>query len=60
MAWPKEKSFIFLEKSGSISDLRIAKVEYYTSEFKKEKTLYVSDFIKKDGFSIAGKMVMQK
>ena len=30
------------------------------SESKKEKTLYVSDFIKKNGFSIAGKMVMEK
>ena len=39
---------------------RIAKVEYYSSESKKEKTLYVSDFIKKNGFSIAGKMVMEK
>ena len=39
---------------------RIAKVEYYTSESKKDKTLYVSDFIKKNGFSIAGRMVMEK
>ena len=39
---------------------RIAKIEYYASESEIEKTLYVSDFIKKNGFSIAGKMVMEK
>ena len=61
MAWPKEKSSYFSRKIWvNTQTWRIAKVEYYTSESKKEKTLYVSDFIKKDGFSIAGKMVMEK
>ena len=34
--------------------------ELYISEFQKDKTLYVSDFITKNGFSIAGKMIMEK
>lgn len=61
MAWPKEKSSYFSRKIWVNSQSwRIAKVEYYTSESKKDKTLYVSDFIKKNEFSIAGRMVMEK
>ena len=61
MAWPKDKSAYFCRKIWVNSQSwRIAKVEYYASEYKKEKTLYVSDFIKKNEFSIAGKMVMEK
>jgi len=61
MAWPKDKSSYFSRKIWVNSQSwRIAKVEYYSSESEKEKTLYVSDFIKKNGFSIAGKMIMEK
>ena len=61
MAWPKNKSAYFCRKIWVDSQSwRITKVEYYSTESKKEKTLYVSDFIKKNGFSIAGKMVMEK
>ena len=61
MAWPKDKSSYFARKIWVESQSwRIIKVEYYSSESEKEKTLYVSDFIKKNGFSIAGKMVMEK
>ena len=61
MAWPKDKSSYFCRKIWVNSQSwRIAKVEYYSTESKKEKTLYISDFIKKNGFSIAGKMVMEK
>ena len=61
MAWPKDKSAYFCRKIWVNSQSwRVAKVEYYSTESKKEKTLYVSDFIKKNGFSIAGKMVMEK
>ena len=61
MAWPKDKSSYFARKIWVNSQSwRIAKIEYYASESEIEKTLYVSDFIKKNGFSIAGKMVMEK
>ena len=61
MAWPKEKSSYFSRKIWvNNHSWRIVKVEYYSTESDKEKTLYVSDFIKENGFSIAGKMVMEK
>ena len=61
MAWPKNKSSYFARKIWVESQSwRIIKVEYYSSESDKEKTLYVSNFINKNGFSIAGKMVMEK
>ena len=61
MAWPKNKSSYFSRKIWVNSQSgELLKVEYYLTESKKEKTLYVSDFIKKNGFSIAGKMVMEK
>ena len=61
MAWPKNKSSYFSRKIWVNSQVwRIVKVEYYITESQKEKTLYVSDFIKKNEFSIAGKMVMEK
>ena len=61
MAWPKDKSSYFSRKIWVNSQSwRITKIEYYASESEIEKTLYVSDFIKKNGFSIAGKMVMEK
>lgn len=61
MAWPKNKSSYFSRKIWVNSQVwRIIKVEYYITESKKEKTLYVSDFIKKNEFSIAGRMVMEK
>ena len=61
MAWPKNKSSYFSRKIWVNSQSwTIAKVEFYLTESKKEKTLYVSDFIKKNGFSIAGRMVMEK
>ncbi len=61
MAWPKGPSSYFSRKIWVNSQTwRISKVEYYISESKKDKTLYVSDFINKNGFSIAGKMIMEK
>ena len=42
MAWPKEKSSYFFRKIWvNTQTWRIAKVEYYASESKKEKTLQV-------------------
>ena len=61
MAWPKDKSAYFARKIWVNSQSwRIVKIEYYSTETDKDKTLYVSDFIKKNGFSIAGKMVMER
>ena len=61
MAWPKDKSSYHSRKIWVDSQSwRIAKIEYYLTESKKEKTLYITDYIKKNGFSIAGKMVMEK
>ena len=56
MAWPKDKSAYFCRKIWINSQSwRIAKVEYYSTESKKEKTLYVSDFIKKMDLVLLGK-----
>ncbi|MFL3007653.1 MAG: outer membrane lipoprotein-sorting protein [Candidatus Neomarinimicrobiota bacterium] len=61
MAWPKDVSSYFSRKIWVNSQTwRISKVEYYISESNKDKTLYVSDFIIKNGFSIAGRMIMEK
>ncbi len=61
MAWPKQESAYFARKIWVNTQLwRIVKVEYYKSESKKEKTLYVTDFIKKNEFSTAGKMRMER
>lgn len=61
MAWPKNESAYFARKIWVNTQLwRIIKVEYYTSEAKKEKTLFITDFITKNSFTIAGKMTMKR
>ncbi len=61
MAWPKKESSYFSRKIWvNTQSWQICKVEYYTSESKKEKTLILTDFIEKNGFVTPGRMIMEK
>jgi outer membrane lipoprotein-sorting protein len=61
MAWPKNESAYFSRKIWvNVRNWQICKVEYYTTESEKEKTLILTDFIEKNGFITAGKMVMER
>ena len=61
MAWPKKESAYFARKIWVNTQIwRIIKVEYYTSESIREKTLLITDFITKGPFAIAGKMTMKR
>jgi len=61
MAWPKNESSYFSRKLWvSVQDWKIRKVEYYENESEKEKTLTLTDFIESNGFTTAGKMVMDR
>ena len=59
MAWPKDQSSYFARKLWvNMQNWQISKVEYYTSESEREKTLTLSDFIEISGFTTPGKMLM--
>ena len=59
MAWPKDQSSYFARKLWvNMQNWQISKVEYYTSESEREKTLILSDFIEISGFTTPGKMLM--
>tara|TARA_Y100001934_G_C12365745_1_gene783364 strand:+ start:2290 stop:3069 length:780 start_codon:yes stop_codon:yes gene_type:complete len=59
MAWPKNDSYYFSKKIWvSTQNWQICKVEYYSTESKKDKTLILSDFIEKNNFITPGKMIM--
>lgn len=61
MAWPKDESNYFSRKIWiDAQTWKVIKVEYYSSDSKKEKTLTLSDFIEENGFSTAGKLVMDR
>ena len=61
MASPKMSSAYHMRKIWVNSlDWQIIKIEFFSSEFQKEKTLLISDFKMKNGFLIPGKMVMEK
>ena len=59
MAWPKNQSSYFARKLWvNMEKWQIHKVEYYTSDFNKQKTLFLSDFITTNGFTTPGRMLM--
>ena len=59
MAWPKNQSSYFARKLWvNMQKWQIHKVEYYTSDSNKQKTLFLSDFITTNGFTTPGKMLM--
>ena len=59
MAWPKNQSSYFARKLWvNMQKWQIHKVEYYTSDSNKKKTLFLSDFITTNGFTTPGKMLM--
>ena len=59
MAWPKDQSSYFARKLWvNMQNWQISKVDYYTSESEREKTLILSDFIEISGFTTPGKMLM--
>ena len=59
MAWPKDQSSYFARKLWvNMQNWQISKVEYYTNESEREKTLILSDFIEISGFTTPGKMLM--
>ena len=61
MAWPKKKSSYFSRKIWvNTQNWQIYKIEYYITESEKEKTLTLSNFIEKDGFTTPGRMIMEK
>ena len=61
MAWPKDESAYFARKIWvNMQSWRIIRVEYYSAESMKEKTLFISDFITKNNFTTAGKMTMKR
>ena len=60
MAWPKNESNYFSRKLWiNNQNWQICKVEYYISESIKEKTLFLSEFIEKNGFVTPGKLIME-
>ncbi len=60
MAWPKNESHYFSRKLWiNNQNWQICKVEYYISESIKEKTLFLSEFIEKNGFVTPGKLIME-
>ena len=61
MAWPKDSSAYHTRKIWvNKQNWQIIKIEFYSSESLKVKTLFISDFIMKNGFITPGKMVMEK
>ena len=61
MSWPKSTSSYFSKKIWvDTQNWQIIKVEFYTSELKKDKTLYLKNFIDKDNYLTPGLLVMQK
>ena len=61
MAWPKNESSYYSRKIWvNVLSWQICKVEYYANESEKEKTLTLTDFIEKNGFTTAGKMIMER
>jgi len=59
MAWPQNQSSYFARKLWvNMQRWQIYKVEYYTSDSNKQKTLFLSDFITTNGFTTPGKMLM--
>ena len=59
MAWPQNQSSYFARKLWvNMQKRQIHKVEYYTSDSNKQKTLFLSDFITINGFTTPGKMLM--
>ncbi len=61
MAWPKQESSYFSRKIWvNVQSWRIVKVEYYSSESEREKTLLITNFIKNNGYMTAGKMIMER
>ncbi len=60
IAWPNNTSNYFFRKIWiNNQNWQICKVEYYTNETTKEKTLFLSKFIEKDGFTTPGKFIME-
>jgi len=61
MSWPKGESSYYSKKIWvNTQNWQIIKVEFYTSESTMEKTLYLTNFIEKDGYLTPGKMEMRK
>ena len=61
LAFPKNESAYHSQKIWIDSlNWKILKIEYYSQESIKQKTLTISDFIEKNGFVIPAKMVMEK
>ena len=60
MAWPKNESAYFSRKLWiNTQNWQIIKIEFYSSEVEKIKTLTVSNFLEKNGFIIPGEMKME-
>ena len=61
MAWPKNESTYHSRKIWVNSEYwKIQKIEFYSQETQKLKTLTILDFIESNGFVLPGKMVMAK
>ena len=61
MAWPKNESVYFSRKLWvNTQNWQIIKIEFYSSEVNKIKTLTVSNFIEKNDFIIPGDMKMER
>jgi hypothetical protein len=61
MSWPEGNSSYFSKKIWvDTQNWQIIKVEFYTSESTKDKTLYLKNFIQKDNFMTPGLLLMQK
>jgi outer membrane lipoprotein-sorting protein len=61
LAFPKNESAYHYRKIWVDSlNWKILKIEYFSQESIKQKTLTISDFIEKNGFVIPTKMVMKK
>lgn len=61
MAWPKNESAYFARKIWvNTQNWQIGKIEFYSSESEKEKTLTLSNIIEKGNFISPGLMTMKK
>ena len=60
IAWPKNEShYLFRKIWINNQNWQINKIEYYTNESTKEKTLFLSEFIEKGDFITPGRFIME-
>ena len=61
MAWPKKESAYFARKIWVSTEIwQIIKIEFYSSESNKEKTLILDNFVEEKNFITPSKMIMTK